>query len=184
MEVEFNTPVRPSPIKLGIRPARQTASFDSKYTVHHIAHFHEVTIALVLAQKVNPVGLKDQENLVAFSRLMVRLMQGTQITYGVVGKVFRRGDYFTAHPPGGDKGIELSATFKRRLLNWMADLVLQTNLSMEEVLDSYFNAFPFAINQKLGPANNTFRFGQKSGISSCKIPSYKLTTSNNRIINF
>lgn len=150
MEIEFNLPVRNRSEKLGSPLPEKTAFINSKYSVQHVAHFYTITQGLIIDQAINPVGKADQQHLVSFSKLMVRLIPTSgDYLYDVVGKTYRKGKQMTIDPPGKATDIALSEVGKRRLLDWMAGLDLQLNLNMEEVLDSYFAAFPFEVKKNI-----------------------------------
>lgn len=152
MELEFNPPRQKRSGKAGNLKPGKTDLISSKYSVRHLDHFNEVTQAMIEDQKVNPVGLADQEHMVAFSRLMIRMIPTcADYLYDVIGKTYRKGNQFTIHPPGKEKQVKLSVEFMRQLVDWMAVVVLKDNTTIEDILDEYFAVFPLASRKRTKP---------------------------------
>lgn len=150
MEIEFNLPMRNRLENPGSLLPEKTEFINSKYSVQHVAHFYTITQGLIIDQTINPVGKTDQQHLVSFSKLMVRLIPTSgDYLYDVVGRTYRKGKQMIIDPPGKAKDIPLSEFSKRRLLDWMAGLDLQANLNMEDVLDRYFAVFPFEVKKNI-----------------------------------
>jgi hypothetical protein len=139
---KFNKPVRKIPVPADDCLPDGRGYIQSKYTVLHVSHFYHVTYTIVLDQKLHPVGKADETRLLEFSKLMVRVLQGPDLYYGVIGNLFPNGEYVTVYPSGHDWSSKLSKLFKRRLLDWMEMVVLVENHTLEDVLDAYFAYFP------------------------------------------
>lgn len=142
MVLKFNRPVDQTPANADGHFEDGKQNINSKYHLRHISQFYEITQAMVLDQQHNPVGLADQQVMVAFSKLIIRVMQGPDLYYGVIGKTYRHGEHISIYPVGHQCNLELSADFKRKLLHWMAEVVLIKHQTLEDLLDAYFAVFP------------------------------------------
>lgn len=132
-----------------IKNVHRAVSGSSKYTINHISHFHKTINTIVLQQKVYPVSLDDQKYLVAFSHLMVRLLQGPQLSYRIIENPNSKE---LLHPIRIRKSKLARQTTKpslRQILDWMADVVCRPDLTMEILLDEYYFLFPFATMDQL-----------------------------------
>lgn len=74
MELKFNQPLQKGTFSAGKISAADNGFLNSKYTVHQVAHFYQVTTAMVLDQKEHLVNIMAQPVMVAFSKLMIAVM--------------------------------------------------------------------------------------------------------------
>jgi hypothetical protein len=121
----------------------------SKYTINHISHFHKTIISIVLQQQVSPLSLDGQKYLVAFSHLIIRLLQEPHMSYHVIDSLKSKNLLHSIQIPHSKLLTPTSIPSLRQILNWMADVVHREDITMETLLDDYYSRFPFATMEQL-----------------------------------
>jgi hypothetical protein len=116
---------------------------NSKYTYAHVFHFHQTILTILGNKELSHLSISDLKNIVHFINLIIQLLELPQITYQNQSLKTDQSNY----PKIKLKGIgerRRSKKCLRALLKWIEQLNSKKHLTLETLLNEYYNNFPFA----------------------------------------
>ncbi len=129
--------------KIHLRKQPRIVPLNSKYTYAHVSHFHRTILTILGNKELSNLSISDLKNIVHFINLIIQLLELPQISNQ---KQSPKTDQ--PHSPQIKlKGIgEMRRSKKclRALLKWIEQLNSKKYLTLENLLDEYYNNFPFA----------------------------------------
>lgn len=110
---------------------------NSKYTYAHLSHFHQ-TILIILGNKnLVHLNISDLRTIAYFTNLIIQLLELPHMSY----QTQQEKNNFSYKKPAQ---IGRSNKCLRALLKWITRLIEREYITLEIILDEYYNNFPYA----------------------------------------
>lgn len=113
------------------------APLNSKYTYAHLSHFHHTILTILGNKDLSRLPISDLKNIAYFTNLIIHLLELPHMAYQTQEE---KNNFSYKKPPQ----IGRSNKCLRALLKWIAHLKERKYITLETVLDEYYNKFPYA----------------------------------------
>lgn len=121
---------------------------NSKYTYAHLSHFHQTILTILGNKNLIHLNISDLKNIAYFTNLIINLLELPHMAY----QTQEEKNNFSYKKPAQ---IGHSNKCLRALLKWISRLTERKDLSLEAILDEYYNNFPYAQKINNPPQTNT-----------------------------
>jgi len=117
------------------------------YTRTHVSHFHKTILAILEDRDLRKLSVEDFDNVQLFTKLIVELIAAPPGIY------LEEDTRFLYNYPNGiapELKVQKAGTLKRSkqslqaLCVWIAEILALGNPSLEEILNHYYENFPYA----------------------------------------
>lgn len=113
------------------------APLNSKYTYAHLSHFHKTILTILGNKNLVHLNISDLKNIAHFTNLIIQLLELPHMAY----QTQQEKNNFSYKKPAQ---IGRSNKCLRALLKWIARLIEKEYITLEIILDEYYNNFPYA----------------------------------------
>lgn len=110
---------------------------NSKYTYAHLSHFHQTILTILGNKNLVRLSISDLKNIAHFTNLIIQLLELPHMAY----QAQEENNNFSYKKPAQ---IGRSNKCLRALLKWIARLIEREYITLEIILDEYYNNFPYA----------------------------------------
>ena len=127
----------------------------SKYTYADLANFHSTVIAILNSKKRFTLDRSDYITVMQYICIVTNLLDSTaNFNLAIAEDLKNSNNSLVQYPFSKIKGIGVISRSKkclRELINWMKDVVIIQDLTLEMLLDEYYTKFPYALKPPVIP---------------------------------
>ncbi len=115
----------------------QIVPLNSKYTYAHLSHFHQTILTILGNKNLARLNISDLKNIAHFTNLVIQLLELPHMAYQAQKQKNNFSYKKTAQIGHSNKCLHA-------LLKWIAHLIEREYITLEIILDEYYNNFPYA----------------------------------------